>query len=171
MRVRVVTLLAIIGVVAWWGWHRFLADGPLPMNHIAVQLANEEWGSGYCSDRETQWPCVIPTNIDLDRSDIDFDAKDRGEPYRRCFFIHVQVETTRWDYSYGGPSEPRTYMTAPEPAHACADLSYVTGDSDSPSSWSFIPMDDPPWYGETLDGLAELLCTNPPSDAAYNCLL
>lgn len=170
MNLRVVAALAVAGVLAYWGWQQFVSPQPVPADEVTTQLAQEEWGSGFCYDHETQWPCVIPTDISLDKSDADYEARDRGTPYRRCFDIRLQIETTHWDYSYGGPSDPRTYMAATEPARACANVTYFTGNPDSAGAWSFTPTDDPPWFSETVQALHSLLCASPPADAAYNCL-
>lgn len=170
MNLRGVVALAAVGLVAYWVWGAFFADGPVPSDQLVEQLAEDDWGSGFCYDHDTQWPCIIPTRIVVDRSDSDYEARDKGTPYKRCFQIYAQVESTPWNYSYGGPSEPRTYIEATKPLTACADVTYFGGDADQTSSWSFTPTDDPPWYSDTVDALHKVLCGTQPYGAQYNCL-
>lgn len=151
----VVVLLALaIGV---WGYTRITAPGPVPSENVLVDLARDEWSPGFCGSGEYKWPCLVVTDIRLDRSDMDWEPRDTGEDYRACFDIDVQVETTRWDYAENAPSEPRTYVDARGPLHQCADVHYFTGDDEDASAWSFVPI-GLDWWKESTQALLDVLC-------------
>ena len=172
--VRAVVAVAVAGVLALWGWNQFLTHSPPLSDEVATQLAQDEWDARFCYDHETEWPCIVTTNVSLDRSDDAYvffgdEEKSRGAPYRRCFDLNFQVETTRWNYTYGGPDEPRTYVGSPEPVHVCANVTHDGGTSENPESWRFRSSDRF-WYSEYVDALHRRLCASPPSGATYSCL-
>lgn len=165
--------LAVAAALGIWGWSHF-SHAPALSDNVATQLAQDEWDTRFCYDHETEWPCIVSTDVSLDRSDYAYvyvgdEEKKRGESYRRCFDIDFQFETTRWNYTFGGPSSPRTYADTPEPVHVCANITHDSGDPETPDSWRFRSSDRF-WYNEYVDKLHAALCANPPADAPYSCL-
>lgn len=161
---------ALVAGGAFWFWHEANAPGPVPSDDLVVQLAEDEWGGKDCYSPLHAWPCVVTQDIRLDYTERDLEPRDSGEPFRRCFDVYLNVETTAFDYSIGGAANPRTYAEAPEPLGMCADVSYLFGSADETESWIFTPVsEDDDWSGPIVKELRDLLCASPPAYAAYDC--
>src|SRR3954452_3876279 len=89
----------IVVVGTWWFWSAIAIawSDPIPSAQTALTVARAYWTS-YCSDPDTEWPCVVVTDIELASPEPKEIAADPSGIYEAgkgyCFKVSFQVETT-----------------------------------------------------------------------------
>lgn len=134
---------------------------------VALALAVEDVGEGYCGVPDYDWPCVIPTDVTISK-EPEFRQRGRDyRGYRYCFNIEYQAESTLWDSHAGRPREPRNYFQPGSPARQCAWISYWRGDETEAGSWRYSAVGDP-WFASILEELTQGICGHSPQ-GPYLC--